>query len=82
MRSNRACMICGGRVHISLWLCSRCAEMHGLVGVRFRDWPAWAKALKRCHEAERRAELRRLRYEADIPIEVAEASADIDGRAM
>lgn len=56
--------------------------MHGLVGVRFRDWPAWAKALKRCHEAERRAELRRLRYEADIPIEVAEASADIDGRAM
>lgn len=53
------CMICGTTVFASTWVCTGCAEKHGL-DKQFRRWPAWAKRLKADHEAERRSERRRL----------------------
>lgn len=47
--------------------------------VPFRDWPGWAKMLVRLCWRERRAELRRLRYEADVPIAMVVVRVDIHG---
>ena len=75
----RTCMICGGPVSLSsLWLCAQCARTHGLME-RFAVWPVWAKAMKRAHEQERRAERRRLRYEIDAPIEQLQIAVGMDG---
>ncbi len=62
------CMICGGRCGQTVWLCSGCAREYGLAGP-FRNWPDWARDLKRQHEAARRAEREIVANESDAHID-------------
>ena len=74
---QRTCIVCGGPIG-SRWLCLKCERAYSL-DVPFRDWPGWAKMLVRLCWRERRAELRRLRYEADVPIAMVVVRVDIHG---
>ena len=61
----RHCMICGRFITASFWVCASCEEEHGL-NVPFRQWPVWAKELKREHERGRRNERARLLAEIEF----------------
>ncbi len=68
------CMVCGGAVGSGMWVCSGCCESYGLRG-SWREWPEWARQLKRDHERARIGELRRSIYESDST--EAQAVADV-----
>jgi len=49
------CAICQETPLRETWVCVSCAEEWGLIGVPFKDWPDWVKALKNCEQQMRRA---------------------------
>jgi hypothetical protein len=39
------CVICDRPITIPFWVCRNCEKQWGLVGVDYRNWPEWIKAL-------------------------------------
>ncbi len=53
------CCICGRYITYQFWVCRACEERWNLIGVDYRDWPLWVKALKNFEQCERNRVLRR-----------------------
>jgi len=49
------CVICDKPITPQFWVCRQCEEKYGLVGVDYRDWPAWVKALVTIEQRNKRA---------------------------
>jgi len=62
-------MFCGKRITPSFWVCKDCELDYSLDGIKFKDWPVWAKLAKRLFESERRGEIKRLVHELDTSVE-------------
>ena len=54
------CMICRAPCMASDWLCQGCYREYPELRQAFAKWPAWARGLKRMHQAEREAERGRI----------------------
>lgn len=39
------CVICGKPITPQFWVCRNCEGSWNIVGVPYRDWPKWIKAL-------------------------------------
>lgn len=62
------CMLCDKPLHGTAWLCHECAQANGL-DIPFRQWPAWAKELKRLEQATRRFNQLRAQHESKWPLD-------------
>lgn len=45
MFHRNKCVLCQKPITVSFWVCRECEERYGLVGVDYKDWPKWVKAI-------------------------------------
>jgi len=57
----KECVICEKNITEQFWVCRNCEVAHGIVGVRFKKWPKWIKALVGIANSDRR-------YRRNFPI--------------
>ena len=57
----KTCVVCEKRITEQFWVCRACEEAHSIVGVPFRKWPKWIKALVAIKNRDKR-------YRRNFPI--------------
>jgi len=57
----KQCVICEKNITEQFWVCRACEVAHGIVGVRFKRWPKWIKALVAIENRDKR-------YRRNFPI--------------
>ena len=61
----KCCAVCGKPITARFWVCRACEEAHGLVKVKYRNWPEWVKECVRPYRRQRTLDKRELAF-ADI----------------